>query len=107
MLFALLKLCAPPPPPAAADAAATAAAAAALLLVYSTTRCAASCSSCARRSFTILREPMERIISEYAFLRDRPHFMDRLEPRVTSLRQYILHPQTSVYPSSIPHSIQL
>eukprot|EP01043_Picozoa_sp_COSAG02_P111967 COSAG02_NODE_48146_length_336_cov_0.582278_2_plen_47_part_01 len=37
-------------------------------------------------SFTILREPLERMISEYAFLRDRPHFMDRLDPRATSLR---------------------
>ena len=35
----------------------------------------------AQTVFTILREPLERAISEYAFLRDRPHFMDRLEVR--------------------------
>ena len=46
--------------------------------------------------FTILREPLERMISEYAFLRDRPHFMERLEPRATSLREYLLHAHTRV-----------
>jgi hypothetical protein len=57
-------------------------------------------------SFTILREPLERMISEYAFLRDRPHFMDRLDPRATSLRDYLLHPQTSVYSLGIARPIR-
>ena len=44
---------------------------------------------------TILREPLARILSEYAFLRDRPHFVSRLHPPPCCLLDYIRHPQTA------------
>ena len=50
----------------------------------------------AQTVFTILREPLERAMSEYAFLRDRPHFMDRLEVREEREREGEREPPCSV-----------
>jgi hypothetical protein len=46
--------------------------------------------------FTILREPLERMISEYGFLRGREHFMEKLRaPRPHCLLEYLRHPQST------------
>ena len=46
-------------------------------------------------AITVLREPFSRAVSEYSFLRDRPPFMERLNPQPNSLEEYLLHRQTS------------
>lgn len=46
---------------------------------------------------TILRDPVDRLISEYHFIREREEFMILLNPRPNNFEEYIRHPQTQNY----------
>lgn len=47
--------------------------------------------------FTMLRNPIDRLISEYYFIKDRPEFMTLLKPIPKNLLDYVKHRQTSNY----------
>lgn len=47
--------------------------------------------------FMIVRHPIDRIISEYFFIKDREEFMSLLHPRPNSLKDYIKNKQTNNY----------
>jgi hypothetical protein len=47
--------------------------------------------------FSMLRNPVDRIISEYYFIKDRPEFMSLLKPIPKDLMEYVKHKQTRNY----------
>ncbi|OUS00714.1 hypothetical protein A9Q86_08105 [Flavobacteriales bacterium 33_180_T64] len=47
--------------------------------------------------FTMLRNPVDRIISEYYFIKDRPEFMSLIKPIPKNLLEYVKHKQTRNY----------
>ena len=47
--------------------------------------------------FTMLRNPVDRMISEYYFMKDRAEFMNMLKPKPRDLLGYIKHRQTRNY----------
>ena len=47
--------------------------------------------------FMLLRNPIDRIISEYYFIKDRPEFMNLLKPIPKNLTSYIKNKQTRNY----------
>ena len=47
--------------------------------------------------FTMLRNPIDRLISEYYFIKDRPEFMSLLKPVPSNLMDYVKHRQTRNY----------
>jgi hypothetical protein len=47
--------------------------------------------------FMMLRDPVDRMISEYYFLRDRANFINLLNPKPKSFKEYVTHPQTPDY----------
>jgi hypothetical protein len=47
--------------------------------------------------FTMLRNPTDRLISEYYFIKDRPEFMSLLKPIPKNLIEYVNHKQTRNY----------
>ena len=47
--------------------------------------------------FTILRHPVDRLISEYYFLKNRPEYMSLLKPRAQDLKSFARHRQTRNY----------
>lgn len=47
--------------------------------------------------FMIVRHPIDRIISEYYFIKDREEFMGLLNPRPNSIKDYIKNRQTNNY----------
>ncbi|MGS2725907.1 sulfotransferase family 2 domain-containing protein [Psychroserpens sp. BH13MA-6] len=47
--------------------------------------------------FTMLRNPVDRLISEYYFIKDRPEFMSLLKPVPQNLMAYVKHKQTRNY----------
>ncbi|WP_298903932.1 sulfotransferase family 2 domain-containing protein [uncultured Psychroserpens sp.] len=47
--------------------------------------------------FTMLRNPVDRLISEYYFIKDRPEFMSLLKPIPKNLIEYAKHKQTGNY----------
>lgn len=47
--------------------------------------------------FMIVREPADRLLSEYYFIHHRKEYTDLLKPRIHSLEEYIRHPQTRNY----------
>ncbi|RMG82878.1 MAG: hypothetical protein D6707_02060 [Bacteroidetes bacterium] len=47
--------------------------------------------------FMMLRDPLDRVVSEYYFLRDRAEFMNLLNPKPKNLKEYVTHPQTPDY----------
>ena len=47
--------------------------------------------------FMLLRNPIDRIISEYYFIKDRPEFMNLLKPIPKNLTSYIKNKQTQNY----------
>ncbi|MFN5784414.1 MAG: sulfotransferase family 2 domain-containing protein [Flavobacteriia bacterium] len=47
--------------------------------------------------FMIVRDPADRLLSEYFFIHHRKEYTDLLKPRIHSLEDYIQHPQTRNY----------
>jgi len=47
--------------------------------------------------FMLLRNPIDRIVSEYFFIKDRPEFMSLIRPIPRDLKSYILNKQTQNY----------
>jgi len=47
--------------------------------------------------FMMVRDPVDRLISEYYFLRERKNFMDLLKKKPRDFNDYILNPQTQNY----------
>nr|WP_321224579.1 sulfotransferase family 2 domain-containing protein [uncultured Psychroserpens sp.] len=47
--------------------------------------------------FSMLRNPVDRIVSEYYFIKDRPEFMSLLKPVPKNLMEYVKHKQTRNY----------
>ena len=47
--------------------------------------------------FTMLRNPVDRLISEYYFIKDRSEFMSMLNPLPRNLAEYAKHRQTANY----------
>ncbi|TVZ58903.1 sulfotransferase family protein [Flavobacteriaceae bacterium MAR_2010_105] len=47
--------------------------------------------------FMLLRNPIDRLISEYYFIKDRPEFMSLIRPVPRSLKEYIKNKQTNNY----------
>ena len=47
--------------------------------------------------FSMLRNPVDRIVSEYYFIKDRPEFMSLLKPVPKNLLEYVKHKQTRNY----------
>lgn len=47
--------------------------------------------------FMILRNPLDRMISEYYFIKDRAEFMSLLKPVPKNLQEYVKHKQTRNY----------
>jgi Sulfotransferase family len=47
--------------------------------------------------FMVLRNPIDRIISEYYFIKDRQEFLSLIKPIPKNLKQYILSKQTNNY----------
>ena len=47
--------------------------------------------------FMMLRHPVDRILSEYYFIREREEFFSLLKPRPNSFEEYALHAQTNNY----------
>ena len=45
----------------------------------------------------LLRNPIDRIISEYFFIKDRPEFMRLMSPIPKDLRAYVMNKQTQNY----------
>ena len=45
----------------------------------------------------MVRDPVDRLISEYYFLRERKNFMDLLKKKPRDFNDYILNPQTQNY----------
>lgn len=47
--------------------------------------------------FMLLRNPIDRIISEYFFIKDRPEFMSLMSPIPRNLKEYVKNKQTHNY----------
>lgn len=47
--------------------------------------------------FMMVRDPIDRLISEYYFLKERKNFMDLLRKQPRDFNDYILNPQTQNY----------
>lgn len=47
--------------------------------------------------FMLLRHPVDRIISEYYFIKERDMFFSKLKPRPNNFKEYALHRQTANY----------
>lgn len=47
--------------------------------------------------FMLLRHPVDRIISEYYFMKDRPEFMNLIKPVPRNLKEYVKNKQTHNY----------
>ena len=47
--------------------------------------------------FMMLRHPLDRILSEYYFIKERNEFFSLLKPRPKNFKEYALHKQTSNY----------
>lgn len=47
--------------------------------------------------FMLLRNPIDRLISEYYFIKDRKEFLGLLKPVPRNLKEYVLNPQTQNY----------
>lgn len=47
--------------------------------------------------FMMLRNPIDRIISEYYFIKDRHEFLSLLKPKPNSLKEYVQNKQTQNY----------
>lgn len=47
--------------------------------------------------FMMLRHPVDRLLSEYYFIKERNEFTDLIKPKPDSLEAYVNHPQTQNY----------
>ena len=47
------------------------------------------------RVFTMFRDPVDRILSEYSFIKERRDFMNLLKPQPKSFEEYVTNSQTS------------
>lgn len=47
--------------------------------------------------FMLLRHPVDRIVSEYYFIKERDMFFSKLKPRPKNFKEYALHKQTANY----------
>jgi hypothetical protein len=45
--------------------------------------------------FTMFRDPVDRILSEYSFIKERRDFMNLLKPQPKSFEEYVMNSQTS------------